>query len=90
MESVKKGEFNFEGSLFLAVNCELGEEWKEISKEAKDMITHMLIYDFMKRPSASELLKHKWLNEYKGKPICQKSSISVLRNLKAFKVKVVN
>ena len=35
--------------------------WKKISKEAKDLITKMLVVDPVARWSASECLMHPWI-----------------------------
>ena len=48
---VQAGKFDFDG-----------EEWDEISKEAKDMIKK-LICKPEKRLTASEALEHKWLKK---------------------------
>ncbi len=36
-------------------------DWAHISGDAKDLITKLLVKDAKKRMSASELLKHPWL-----------------------------
>ncbi|EGG23482.1 myosin light chain kinase [Cavenderia fasciculata] len=36
--------------------------WDHISKEAKDFINHLLVVDVTKRLSATDALKHPWLN----------------------------
>lgn len=50
MARVKMGKFNFDQDI-----------WKSISDDAKDFITQSLVFDEAKRPSAEEILKHKWL-----------------------------
>lgn len=47
---IKKGKFRFHDKF-----------WKDISAEAKSMVSDMLTVDVDKRPSAETLLKHKWL-----------------------------
>lgn len=49
---VQKGKFDFEG-----------EEWDEVSKEAKDLIKK-LIAKPEKRLSAEEALDHKWIKKH--------------------------
>lgn len=65
-----------------------GDEWKEVSASAKDLISKMLCYDIDKRPSAKECLDHPWIKET-GKVDNQKSNIQIgrrsLRNLKSFR-----
>ena len=58
-----------------------GEEWSEISKEAKDLIKKLIISP-EKRLTADEALKHKWftINKVKDDKHYLKK-----RNLKAFK-----
>lgn len=38
-----------------------GKDWKDISDEAKDLISKLLTIDPKKRYSAKEALEHKWL-----------------------------
>ncbi|CAG9324084.1 CDPK1_39 [Blepharisma stoltei] len=61
-------------------------EWKNVSQEAKSLITKMLTKDPAKRPSAEEVLQDKWLQgrvdrEIKGNRLAR----STLTNLGAFK-----
>lgn len=71
LRSVQKGKYDFDG-----------EEWDEISKEAKDLIKK-LITKPEKRLTAQEALDHKWfkLNADKNK----ESKHLKKRNLNAFK-----
>ena len=55
-KAIMKKKFTFED-----------EEWKNISKEAKDLISHMLV-DENKRYSAEEVLKHPWFSKMAPKP----------------------
>jgi calcium-dependent protein kinase len=50
---VQRGKFDFDG-----------EEWDEISKEAKDLIKK-LICKPEKRLTANEALQHKWMKNMK-------------------------
>lgn len=50
LKMVKKGQFDFPSP-----------DWDTRSKEAKDFITQMLTLDATKRPTAENLLQHKWL-----------------------------
>jgi len=52
---VQKGDFDFDG-----------EEWDDISKEAKDLIKK-LICKPERRLTAEEALKHKWVRNYTKK-----------------------
>jgi len=36
--------------------------WDPVSDAAKDLVTQMLTLDPRKRPTASELLEHPWIN----------------------------
>lgn len=40
-----------------------GKEWNIISKEAKDLISNLLVHDPKKRFSAKQILQHKWLKD---------------------------
>lgn len=53
LANVQKGNFNFDG-----------DEWEEISKEAKDLIKK-LITKPERRLTAQEALEHKWFKLYK-------------------------
>ena len=68
---VQKGKFDFDG-----------EEWDEISKEAKDLIKK-LIAKPEKRLTAQEALEHKWFKIYKNKS--DEPKYLKKRNLNAFK-----
>jgi len=46
---VKKGKFEFDG-----------EEWDYISKDAKNLVSAMLVVDPSKRISAEQILSHPW------------------------------
>lgn len=35
--------------------------WSNISEEAKDFISQLLTYNYKKRPSAADALKHNWI-----------------------------
>ena len=50
---VKEGKYSLDG-----------EEWDEISDEAKDLIKNLLKKDLDRRISAEEALKHNWLKKY--------------------------
>jgi len=50
LSQVKKGNFDYPA-----------DDWSGVSKEAKEFISGMLTRDPSKRPSAAELLEHKWL-----------------------------
>ena len=47
---IQDGEFNFPQG-----------EWKSISEDAKDLISHMLVRDPHKRYAAFEVLQHPWV-----------------------------
>lgn len=57
LRRVKRGEFEFPSP-----------DWDTISKPGKDIITAMLTMDPARRPSAEQLLEHRWLREHADKP----------------------
>ena len=75
MQNVQKGKFVFPK-----------EEWDDMSKEVKDLITKMLTYEPSKRISAKKLLEHPWFSQYEEK-IKQDKKVakSAFENMKRFK-----
>ena len=53
MEKVRIGKYNFEG-----------EEWHQVSSEAKVMISKMVSKDPKKRYSAEQALQDPWILKY--------------------------
>mmetsp|Transcript_3483 Transcript_3483/g.5170 ORF Transcript_3483/g.5170 Transcript_3483/m.5170 type:complete len:341 (-) Transcript_3483:77-1099(-) len=53
LKKVVKGDFDFPQEI-----------WEDVSQEAQDFISACLTVDPAKRPSATELLKHKWITTY--------------------------
>lgn len=39
------------------------DEWDHISKAGKDFVTTLMTYDFNRRPSAQEAMKHYWIQK---------------------------
>ena len=73
MKAVKKGSFEFPE-----------EEWASISKNAKDLVSHMLKYDSKARSSALDCLAHPWFKKFDHHDSA--ISQSAIRNMKIFKV----
>mmetsp|Transcript_49800 Transcript_49800/g.57152 ORF Transcript_49800/g.57152 Transcript_49800/m.57152 type:complete len:524 (+) Transcript_49800:68-1639(+) len=75
-DSIKRGEFHF-----------YPQEWKGISREAKDLIKKMLIYDPKKRMTAQQALQHPWITEFATKETISndESSKIALGNLRNFR-----
>lgn len=77
LESVSSGKYEMSGP-----------EWEKISKEAKDLVKKMLLYDPAKRISAQEAMNHKFLSNIIEKNITQNVDElyvgRVLRNIKNF------
>lgn len=67
------------------VNFEL-EGWNHVSEQAKELVRKMLIKDPKLRPSAEEILKDEWVQNY-SQYFTQNKTVadSALRNLKAFR-----
>lgn len=53
-EQIKRGQFSFRS-----------QNWKKVSSTARDLIRQLLTTDVDKRPSIEQLLRHKWLADYK-------------------------
>ena len=79
MKKVKTGKFSFSDPA-----------WNNISENAKDFITQLLIKDQDKRPSAEQALKHPWIQQAVDATMDKVSSdvaISALTNLSNFNAK---
>ena len=64
------------------------EEWDDISDEAKDLISKMLVRDPKKRLTADKCIRHPFVKKFSGKVrIDRKKAKLVLNNLKSFRVK---
>jgi len=75
LEKVKKGSFDFPK-----------EEWKNISKDAIDLIQKMLTFESNKRISALDCLSHNWFIKNKNKGISDKKTAkNIINNMKKFK-----
>ena len=70
---VQKGEFDFDG-----------EEWDDISNDAKDLIKKLIVKP-ERRLSAAEALKHRWVRNLTKKSV-DKNTLKKLNvnNMKAF------
>ena len=76
LENVKKGEYEFPP-----------EEWDQISKEAKDLISKMLTFNPAKRISALDALQHPWFTKFKDNKSEENKSLAktAFNNMKKFK-----
>ena len=74
LQMVAKGVFDFDG-----------EEWDDISADAKDLIKKLIVSP-EKRLTAPEALKHKWLRAHTGKKVADKATLKKLNvaNMKKF------
>ena len=78
MEKVAKGVFNFEG-----------DEWQQISQEAKSLIKKMLEYEPLKRVGAEQCYSDAWLKKYAKKDVVDIPIITkALENMRTFRVKI--
>lgn len=63
-----------------------GEEWKDVSKEAIDLIKQMLNKSPLRRPSAASCLNHKWFEKFdfgeESSPTRKKNLINTSKALK--------
>ena len=60
--------------------------WSSISDRAKDFISKLLTYKQEDRPTAEEALKHPWLTELASLQLDETLTLSVLDNMKDFRV----
>ena len=74
LQMVAKGVFDFDG-----------EEWDDISNDAKDLIKKLIVSP-EKRLTATEALKHRWIRNHTGKKTQDKTALKKLNvsNMKKF------
>lgn len=60
--------------------------WKEISTEAQDFISKLLVVDPSKRLSAKEALEHPWITTNTSSPDNHSLTEGALNNLKTYRV----
>ena len=75
MKKVRQGAYDFED-----------RAWANISDKAKDFISKLLTYNKDERPSAEEILTHPWLVELGSLAVDESLALSVLDNMKGFRV----
>lgn len=76
LAKVKAGDYKF------------NHKWRNISKQAKELIKRMLTFDPLKRINAQESLKHEWFNWIENKAT-KKDSVSLkstLQDLSNFRI----
>ena len=70
-------------------------QWDNITDEAKDLVKKTLTYDFKKRASAKECMKHNWLTKFKKNkdekkyPILRINTLTVFQSMKSFHKAVI-
>jgi calcium-dependent protein kinase len=74
VKSVKKTHFAFNNPI-----------WKNVSDEAKDLISNMIKYPPELRFSAEQALNHKWLRNKKVRKLNPVIGMQVLTNMKTFR-----
>lgn len=76
--AVKRGKYTMEG-----------DDWEDISEDAKDLIRNLLTKDINKRFSAQEALNHRWFKnlkeELRPRPVPIEFISKVAKNLKFFR-----
>jgi len=75
MKKVRQGAYDFED-----------RAWANISDKAKDFISKLLTYNKDERPAAEEILTHPWLVELGSLAVDESLALSVLDNMKGFRV----
>ena len=79
MEKVRIGKYNFEG-----------EEWTQVSSEAKVLISKMVHKDPKKRYSAEQALQDSWILKYSQKNNIDMPALTkALNNMKSFRVNIM-
>ena len=75
MNRVVKGVYDFKEKI-----------WTKISKDAKDLISQMLTKDINQRPSANEVIQHKWFQQRLEKEVVdERDTLDSLENIKNFR-----
>lgn len=80
IDTIKMGKYAFEG-----------EEWENVSQEAKDLISNLLVIDPKQRLVPSAAMKHAWLSDT-PKDLSElktpKATLQIQKNLKKNKRKL--
>ena len=66
-----------------------GEEWRVISRQAKDFVANLLTVDPVQRPSGEDLLRHPWLLDLQApqRPVSEKLGSSYRSRMKALGIR---
>jgi serine/threonine protein kinase len=75
IEKIKSGEFTFSGN-----------QWKNVSADAKDFITKMLVVDPRGRMTIHQALRHRWINESDDK-LSEHELNESIEALKSFQIR---
>jgi serine/threonine protein kinase len=59
--------------------------WQNVSDDAKDFVTRLLTFDPNARPSAHEILSHKWIQKYIELQVTEEQVNASIENLKKFR-----
>ena len=70
MRNVVKGDWTFYAPI-----------WETISDEAKDFVTRLMTYEADRRPTAHEILQHKWIRKYNQPGVTKEQVDQALRNM---------
>jgi len=74
LTKVRKGRLHFESN-----------DWKEVSRDAVDLVTQLLQVDADKRCTASEAVMHTWIAETAPAALATQLQPNVVQNLRRFK-----
>ena len=86
MASVKKGKYDLSGFFYFNL---IDPIWNNISDDAKDLLSNMLVLSDEKRFSAEQAYSHKWIQNAATTPVNIKAMGEALNNLKNFRVFVL-
>ena len=67
----------------LSIDYKFNDSWKNVSDDAKDLISHMLVKED-NRFTAEQVLQHPWIKKYNENPINTRISINEINQLKLY------
>lgn len=76
-------EFPRKGRIDLKTIFKISKEWKDISKGVINLITRLLSFNPLERPTATELLRHPWV---RGEQASNRKLVGTIKTMKQYNI----